>query len=124
MIFIAISPTPINFLIPNWLRLTAINIINIFLILLICLWKRQHLALSWMAVFSAIVLLFLSPPILYSSISILILYLCYTLLPLQLQPSALTAITVTIVSILLQIFNGADYKQVGLFKKLIKKSLI
>lgn len=112
MVFIAISPIPIHSLLSNWVRLAAINIINIFLISLICLWKRQRYVLSWISVVSALLLLCLSPPVLHSSISILILFLCYTLLPLQLQPSALTAISVTFVALLLQFLNGADIKQV------------
>ncbi|KAI6222383.1 Adenylyl cyclase V [Aphelenchoides fujianensis] len=89
----------------NWIRFAAINIVNMLLILLICVWKQQTLALTWIVVASCMVLLSFAPDILRSALTVLVLFLCYTLLPLQLRPSALAAVAITSVAVVLEIIN-------------------
>uniref|UniRef100_A0A915CPB8 adenylate cyclase n=1 Tax=Ditylenchus dipsaci TaxID=166011 RepID=A0A915CPB8_9BILA len=111
LVLLCLFEMVIHSIFSNWIRFAAINLVNVLLILLILVWKKQPLALSWIVVFSSLILLCLSPPVLHSSFAILNLFLCYTLLPLQLQASALAAFIVTLVALGLQVLNGADSKQ-------------
>jgi hypothetical protein len=100
----------------NWFLFAAINIINMMLILLIFVWKRQTFALTWIVVISCMLLLCFAPQSLRSTLAILILFLCYTLLPLQLKPSALAAGAITIVAGVLEIvYYTGSAKQVNIF---------
>ena len=98
----------------NWLHFAALNILNILNILLLIFWKKQPLRLSWAVVGLAMGILCLAPPVLHSSFAILILFLCYTLLPLQLCETALAALLITALALALQFINGAGFKQARL----------
>ncbi|KAI1705680.1 adenylate and guanylate cyclase catalytic domain-containing protein [Ditylenchus destructor] len=112
LVLLCVFEMVIHAVFANWIRLAIINLVNVLLILLILVWKKQPLALSWIVVASSLVLLCLSPAVLHSSFAILILFLCYTLLPMQLQASALAAGIVTAIALGLQLWNGADSKQI------------
>ncbi|KAI6200887.1 Adenylyl cyclase V [Aphelenchoides besseyi] len=95
----------------NWFRFAAINIVNMLLILLICVWKKQTVALTWIVVGSCMILLSFAPDSLRSALTVLVLFLCYTLLPLQLRPSAIAAVTITLVAVVLEVINFISVKQ-------------
>lgn len=84
------------------------------LIMLICVWKRQTIALTWIVVASSMLLLCFAPHTLRSSLAVLVLFLCYTLLPLQLKPSAIAASAITVVAGILEIIYYTNIKQVHL----------
>lgn len=96
----------------DWFLFAAINIVNMLLILLICVWKKQTVALTWIVVASCMLLLCFAPDNLRSSLAVLVLFLCYTLLPLQLKPSALAAMSITVVAGTLEIIYYTSVKQV------------
>ncbi|KAH7731120.1 CRE-ACY-4 protein [Aphelenchoides avenae] len=95
----------------SWPKFAVINVINILFVMLVLVWKRHPLALSWLVVVACIFLLSLSPAVLQSSLTLLILFLCYTLLPMQLGPSALAALLISFVSLALRFVVDGDLSQ-------------
>ena len=47
--------------------------------------------------------------------TLLTLFLCYTLLPLQLKPSALAAVIITLLALIIQIFHYAKPREVSIW---------
>src|SRR3954470_6413417 len=103
----------IHMVFANWVRLAILNFTTILLILMLFFWKRQPFKLvSWMVVAISIVLLCLTPSILHSSFSLLILFICYTLLPLQLRETLAAAAAITAVALAVQLFKGPTTREI------------
>lgn len=82
--------------------------------MLVLVWKKHPLALSWLVVVACVFLLSLSPTVLQSSLILLILFLCYTLLPMQLGPSALAALLISLISLALRFLVDGDQRKVSI----------
>uniref|UniRef100_A0A1I7RZD0 adenylate cyclase n=1 Tax=Bursaphelenchus xylophilus TaxID=6326 RepID=A0A1I7RZD0_BURXY len=105
LVLLSIFEMAVHAVSSSWFRFAAINIITLLLILLLCVWKKQTLALSWVVIVSSGVLLCFAPLSLRSSLTVLMLFLCYTLLPLQLKPSAIAAVFITSIALLLEVLT-------------------
>lgn len=115
LVILCIFEMTLHSILSNWFRFAIINLVNVILVLLLLVWKRQPLTLSWLVVGCAIVILGFAPSFLQSSFAILTLYLCYTLLPLQLRPSAVAALAVTISALILHLYNeGTELRKVNI----------
>jgi hypothetical protein len=99
----------------DWLKFAALNVINVLLLLLIFVWEKQPLILSWIVVAASAIILCFAPVALSSSMTLLTLFLCYTLLPLQLKPSALAAIIITLLALIIQFFHYAKPREVSIW---------
>ncbi|EPB65322.1 hypothetical protein ANCCEY_15615, partial [Ancylostoma ceylanicum] len=70
--------------------------------------KGHSYVLSSVVIVCSVVLLACAPYIVHSSLTLLILFLCYTLLPLPLLPTALAAAVVSATGLSIQLINNAD----------------
>lgn len=105
LVILSLFEMSLHAFLSNWVQFAVINFVNVLLILLLIVWKRQPLTLSWVVVGCAITISAFAPAFLQSSFAILALYLCYTLLPLQLRPSAFAALGVTLSALTLHLYN-------------------
>lgn len=77
------------------------------------IWRRHdHVILSWTVVGCSLLILTAAPVSLLSSFALLLLFLCYTLLPLQLMHSLIAASLVTGTTLTVHIFRVHNLKQV------------
>lgn len=79
--------------------------------MLIFVWRKQ--SATWIVVVSCMLLLCLAPTSLRSALAVLVLFLCYTLLPLELKSSAIAAGSITAVAGVMEIFYYTSMKQVN-----------
>ena len=96
----------------RWMELAFLNVINIALILSLFVWDKRPLTFSWLVIGFFILLIQLSPTVMSSSIALLTLFMCYTMMPLQLTSSAVAAGLITLASICRTVFDTQDVSQV------------
>lgn len=92
----------------EWTKLAALNVINVGLLLMLLFWNRQPLTFSWVVVCSCLILIIFSPSVMSSSIALLTLFLCYTMMPLQLRSSALAASLLSIAALSKHLLDTVD----------------
>lgn len=96
----------------NWMKFAFINIFNIALMMSLFFWEKSPQLFSWFVIGFCLLLIGLSPTVLSSSISILTLFMCYTMMPFQLAASAIAAALITIASFCRTVFDTQDVSQV------------
>uniref|UniRef100_A0A7E4V1G9 adenylate cyclase n=1 Tax=Panagrellus redivivus TaxID=6233 RepID=A0A7E4V1G9_PANRE len=95
----------------DWIKVAALNVLNIGLILMLFFWDRQPLAFSWVLVAACLVLIGFSPAVMSSTTALLTLFLGYTMMPLQLGASAAAAFLITMTALGRQAFESWDLTQ-------------
>jgi hypothetical protein len=95
----------------EWTKLAALNVINVGLVLMLLFWDRQPLTFSWVVVSSCLILIVFSPAVMSSSIALLTLFLCYTMMPLQLKSSAVAATILTLAALSRHLLDTIDVTQ-------------
>uniref|UniRef100_A0A914P463 adenylate cyclase n=1 Tax=Panagrolaimus davidi TaxID=227884 RepID=A0A914P463_9BILA len=95
----------------EWTKLAALNVINVALVLMLLFWDRQPLTFSWVVVCSCLILIVFSPAVMSSSIALLTLFLCYTMMPLQLKSSAVAATLLTLAALSRHLLDTIDVTQ-------------
>lgn len=96
----------------NWMKFALINIFNISLMMSLFFWDKSPQLFSWFVIGFCLLLIGLSPAVLSSSLSILTLFMCYTMMPFQLTSSAIAAALITLASFCRTIFDTQDVSQV------------
>lgn len=112
----------VHLILSNWFRFSLISFVNIILIFLFFNCKSHPFKFLWIVIGCIIVSFLIAPTFLQSSFAIIALYLCYTLLPLQLKASAFAAFVVTLSAFILYLYNhGLESKAVIFFLIFFKK---
>uniref|UniRef100_A0A9J2PCN2 adenylate cyclase n=1 Tax=Ascaris lumbricoides TaxID=6252 RepID=A0A9J2PCN2_ASCLU len=94
-----------------WPMVIVLAILDAFIAAML-IWRRHdHVILSWTVVGCSLLILTAAPVSLLSSFALLLLFLCYTLLPLQLMHSLIAASLVTGTTLTVHIFRVHNLKQ-------------
>lgn len=104
-------------IIPNqiWFAIGILILLDVSLIGLLIWQRRDHFLLSWIIVSCCIILLIAAPISSLTSLAILLLFLCYTLLPLQIFHSIIAAIFISFTAIIIRFISTKTSKQVSIF---------
>ncbi|VDK51357.1 unnamed protein product [Anisakis simplex] len=95
-----------------WPIVVILTLLDAFIVALL-VWRRQdHILLSWIVIGCSVLMLISAPLSLLSSFALLILFLCYTLLPLQLIHSVTAASLITVTVLALHIYQVHTFRQV------------
>ncbi|KAL3096373.1 hypothetical protein niasHT_026340 [Heterodera trifolii] len=97
LVFLCLLQIGVHANLHNWLRF-ALSI-NLLVLLLLTTWRWRSALFTWAVVIVSLCLLLLSPQHLISLLTILLLLLCYTAMPLQLKASLLAAFAISAVSL-------------------------
>ncbi|KAK6739560.1 hypothetical protein RB195_008202 [Necator americanus] len=102
------AQTVLTILLQEWILLMFLVIIDVVVLGWTIFHKGNCYVLSSVVVVCSVVLLACAPYIVHSSLTLLILFLCYTLLPLPLLPTALAAAVISATGLSIQLINSAN----------------
>ncbi|WKY00497.1 hypothetical protein Q1695_014943 [Nippostrongylus brasiliensis] len=105
---LCVAQTVLTILLQEWILLGILVIIDVFVLGWAIFHKGNSIVLSSVVIVCSVVLLACAPYIVHSSLTLLILFLCYTLLPLPLIPTTLAAAVVSATGLSIQLLNNAD----------------
>ncbi|CAI4227979.1 unnamed protein product [Auanema sp. JU1783] len=102
------SQTVILGLMSEWIFCAILAVIDIFILSITILYKGNAKILSSIVIICCIACVFCAPPILHSSLTVVVLFLCYTLLPIPLALTLVSAVLVTCISLVIQLVRVYD----------------
>uniref|UniRef100_A0A0K0F830 adenylate cyclase n=1 Tax=Strongyloides venezuelensis TaxID=75913 RepID=A0A0K0F830_STRVS len=94
----------------DWIKLAILSSITVVLFISCCLTKSNAYVISILIVITSGILLGTIPILLHSCMALLLLFICYTLLPLQLRPSILAASVLTIITVATHCVHFSDWR--------------
>ncbi|GMT17702.1 hypothetical protein PFISCL1PPCAC_8999 [Pristionchus fissidentatus] len=89
----------------QWWSAVALLVSCLLVAVLIVLYRGNAQIISWILVVYSLILVACSPPVLHSALTLLIIFMCYTLLPLPFMPTVIAALLISIIGILVQFIH-------------------
>ncbi|XGW17237.1 hypothetical protein V3C99_002110 [Haemonchus contortus] len=108
LLALCVAQTMLTVLLQEWILLIFLAVVDLFILGWVIFHKGNSIVLSSVVILCSVVLLACAPYIVHSSLTLLILFLCYTLLPLPLIPTASAAAVVSATGLSIQLINNAD----------------
>ncbi|TKR67787.1 hypothetical protein L596_023882 [Steinernema carpocapsae] len=113
LFLLGLATSVLNAIFAEWVMLGGVIGVLLCILILMCISHNSRTVLSGTVVLCSVILLATTPIMLHSSMTLLVLFLCYTLLPLQLIHTFLAALFVTFTALVIQYVHFQDWRQLG-----------
>uniref|UniRef100_A0A1I7YU17 PRA1 family protein n=1 Tax=Steinernema glaseri TaxID=37863 RepID=A0A1I7YU17_9BILA len=112
LFFLGLATAAFNAISGEWILFAALCVVLLGIVAPMCIFSQNNrTVLSGAVVFCAVILLAVTPIMLHSSMTLLVLFLVYTLLPLQLLHTVSGALFVTVTALVIQYVHFQDWRQ-------------
>ncbi|KAK0418163.1 hypothetical protein QR680_013407 [Steinernema hermaphroditum] len=113
LFFLGLATATFNAISGEWAMFSVLCGVLFCIVVLMCISHNSRTLLSGAVVLCAVILLAVTPIMLHSSMTLLVLFLVYTLLPLQLIHTVCAALFVTVTALVIQFVHFQDPRQLG-----------